>query len=246
MLNERLLKTFMNGFYGYGEPKANLWFVGMEEGGGKTEDEIELHLRTWDQRGRNVVEDLRDFQLAKSPDNPLFSDVPKPQRTWKRLCLIELALRGDEGPLSDALQHQANSLGRQAGGNMLLELLPLPKPSRDPEDWKYGTWTTISWLRQHDSYEKRVSAGRIKAIKALLDEHRPRVIVFYGLTFRKYWQQLGLIRPQKVPIGKAGKSTYITRSDRAVFVAVNHPADRLPDSYFVGVGEHLRGLGVRA
>jgi hypothetical protein len=34
VLDPRLLTDFLDSFYGYGNPQAPLWFIGMEEGGG--------------------------------------------------------------------------------------------------------------------------------------------------------------------------------------------------------------------
>jgi hypothetical protein len=38
--NDGLLKDFAHKFYGYGSWRAPIWFIGMEEGGGKTFQEI--------------------------------------------------------------------------------------------------------------------------------------------------------------------------------------------------------------
>jgi hypothetical protein len=46
MIDTGRLNDFMHRFYGYGSWDAPLWFVGMEEGGGSTIDEIELRLKS--------------------------------------------------------------------------------------------------------------------------------------------------------------------------------------------------------
>jgi hypothetical protein len=51
-LDESLLQEFMSNFYGYGNYAAPYWFIGMEEGGGDTIEEITRRLTVWDQRGR--------------------------------------------------------------------------------------------------------------------------------------------------------------------------------------------------
>lgn len=90
---------------------------------------------------RPLLEDLREFQLAKDPTNPHFGTPPKLKDTWRRLILLELALRAHPDPHSGLHEHQRTELGRREGGNALLELLPLPKPSRSAADWLYGDWT---------------------------------------------------------------------------------------------------------
>jgi hypothetical protein len=61
MLNHALLNDYMKVFYGYGSWKAKYWFVGIEEGGGKTFEEVTRRLDTWDRRGRRDIEDIREF-----------------------------------------------------------------------------------------------------------------------------------------------------------------------------------------
>jgi len=60
MIDPDLLRRFMHTFYGYGSWSAPLWFVGMEEGGGTTPEEVQRRLNAW--RG-GELEDLRDFHL---------------------------------------------------------------------------------------------------------------------------------------------------------------------------------------
>ena len=60
-LNDNLLTHFMNGFFGYGNLKADFWMIAMEEGGGETLDEIDMRLRVWEQRGKQLVEDIVEY-----------------------------------------------------------------------------------------------------------------------------------------------------------------------------------------
>ena len=82
MLDDALVTSFMSGFYGYGSYSANYWFVGMEEGGAGSAEEIVTHLEHWDRRGREELEDLRDFQVTKG-NVDYFTGTPKLQGTWR-------------------------------------------------------------------------------------------------------------------------------------------------------------------
>jgi hypothetical protein len=42
----------MRGFHGYGNLGAKYWFIGLEEGGGTSLDEVRLRLKTWDELRR--------------------------------------------------------------------------------------------------------------------------------------------------------------------------------------------------
>ena len=39
-IDHKLLESYMTGFYGYGNESALYWFIGLEEGGGNSLDEI--------------------------------------------------------------------------------------------------------------------------------------------------------------------------------------------------------------
>lgn len=52
MLDRAHLQDFMNRFYGYGSWDVELWFIGMEERGGNSMDEVERRLNAWDGRSR--------------------------------------------------------------------------------------------------------------------------------------------------------------------------------------------------
>jgi hypothetical protein len=60
-LDDTLLEAFMTGFYGYGTWAAKYWFVGLEEGGGQTCDEIARRIETWKKRKRPEIDDIREF-----------------------------------------------------------------------------------------------------------------------------------------------------------------------------------------
>jgi hypothetical protein len=51
----------MHNFYGYGDYRGAYWFVGMEEGGSDSFDEVAKRLRLWDERGRRELEDVVDL-----------------------------------------------------------------------------------------------------------------------------------------------------------------------------------------
>ena len=59
MLASGLLLDFLNRFYGYASWDAELWFVGMEEGGGNSEEESAKRLEAWDRA--DDLADIRDY-----------------------------------------------------------------------------------------------------------------------------------------------------------------------------------------
>ena len=128
ILDDVLVQSFISGFYGYGSYAADYWFVGMEEGGAGSEEEIVSHLGHWDRRRRNELEDLRDFQVTKG-NVDYFLDPQKLQSTWAGLVRVVMGTERVEASVAEVKSYQANNLGRQTGSTCLLELLPLPSPS---------------------------------------------------------------------------------------------------------------------
>ena len=83
-LNDEVLSAYAVGFYGYGSSTAPYCFVGMEEGGGKSLNEVEARLVKWDERGRREFEDLFEFHEAVGMTQWV-SPQAKIQSTWGSL-----------------------------------------------------------------------------------------------------------------------------------------------------------------
>src|SRR6478736_4725719 len=86
--------SFVARFYGYGNSSAPIWFVGMEEGGGRTPEEIENRIAAWEQRGESDLEDLVEYHHAIGVTRH-FGARPALQRTWAKLIRILCAIRGE-------------------------------------------------------------------------------------------------------------------------------------------------------
>jgi hypothetical protein len=115
MLNDLLLETFINTFYGYGNYQGDYWFIGMEERGGGFED-INNRLNTWSSRGQHELEDVAKYHEAMG-EFDLFGKKAKLQRTWGRLIRIILAATlqdfNNEDNNEDIRNYQRNELGRR-------------------------------------------------------------------------------------------------------------------------------------
>ena len=64
MLDELLLDDFMRSFFGYGSYQADYWFVGLEEGGGNSIEEVMSRLEIWNYQERQELEDVRIYHEA--------------------------------------------------------------------------------------------------------------------------------------------------------------------------------------
>ncbi len=190
LLNSDDLSAFIDGFFGYGNLAAPLWFVGMEEGGGTSADEIRRRLAAWQRCERPALADLALFHRSFGAGH-LFEKGARTQRTWKELIRIALMIEGRVADNASIGAHQVDGFGRIDGPVALLELLPLPKPSI--KSWPYAHWTcarALPYLQKRKWYQDRVLRARIDAIRRLSDRYRPRAIIFYGKTYQPHWEAI--------------------------------------------------------
>ena len=134
LLDERLTLDYMHRFLGYGTLEGDCWFIGMEEGGGGSLEEIASRLTAWKQLHRPQLADLRTFHDQIGMEK-FFSGQVRLQTTWARLIRLLLSLRGKSATLGDVRDCQARNWGSLQGDHCLLELLPLPSPSVVKERW---------------------------------------------------------------------------------------------------------------
>ncbi len=237
MLDDTLVTSFMSGFYGYGSYSADYWFVGMEEGGADSAEEIVAHLEHWDRRGRNELEDLRDFQVTKG-NVDYFTGTPKLQWTWAGLVRIVLGLEGAEASVAEVKAYQASSLGRRQGRTCLLELLPLPSPTTG--HWLYADLSSLNFLVDRATYREHVVEQRAEHIRGLVTSHRPRAVIFYGVDqwYLPWWQRIAGVEFHKDCLD--GQTIYTARDAGTSFVIMTHPASYgVRNRYFQQIGELL-------
>jgi hypothetical protein len=93
MLDSDILDDFMRRFYGYGNLAAKHWFIGLEEGGANSTEELHIRMEAWNELGRPQLADLNEFhsqaRVARWSGNR-----PPLQATWKQLIRIVLASQG--------------------------------------------------------------------------------------------------------------------------------------------------------
>lgn len=222
MLNQKLLHEFMNRFYGYGDWNAPLWFVGMEEGGGNSEDEINRRLGAWD--GTDNLADIREYH--RKIGVPWFIQHPKIQSTWGKLIRIALAFEGRPTDTEAVRRYQRDELGKRTA---IIELFPLPSPGTDR--WLYSS---IPEIATRDKYMALVGATRIATLRERIRAHRPVAVVFYGSGYRNYWAQISGVSFAKNDRFETG------RNESTSFVIASHPvAHGVMNRDFEAIGSWL-------
>lgn len=185
---DKTLKNFMKGFFGYGDLEAPIWFIGMEEGGGNSLEEINKRLSAWKKLGETITMDMYEFHKEIN-DLKCFSgsSIARLQPTWAKLIRFILSHENQVINTSSVRDFQITRLGRSESKTCLLELMPLPSPSINK--WIYSEITNIPELRNRQIYKEQVAPRRISKLKKLINGHNVEKVVFYGKTYTHYWKQ---------------------------------------------------------
>jgi len=234
MLSSELLENRIATFVGYGNPSAPYWYIGLEEGGTSDAAFIEHRLGLWNQRGRLIFEDLKDYHI-NTDLRPFVGHQPKLQPTWKQLARITLAAKNHRLDNEAIREYQGQRLGRHKGETALLELSPLP--AARSADWPYAELSDLPDLGDRKTYRRARFHKRIELIQGLVDRLSPEFVVVYGTGFQKYWERL---------LGGAFQSDGILlqgRRGKTGLILIEHPAAwGASDAYFEQVGRRIGDL----
>lgn len=234
MIDSEIIYDFISGFFGYGNPKADFWFVGMEEGGGNSKQEFENRIATWNQLEREKLLDLEEYHRYIGIDK-FFSDNAPIQSTWNKLIRIFLSANNMPCSTEDVRQFQIYYLGRRNGETALIELLPLASPNSN--EWLFPQWTDFKILSSREKYLSNCLLMRIMKIRNLISEFQPKVMIFYGSIYEKYWQQV--IQTSFVEITNPGFKYQI--KNNTIFLSIKHPtATGVSNEYFHSVGKWIK------
>jgi hypothetical protein len=232
------LDDFMVRFAGYGNKSAPLWFVGLEEGGGQTVEELATRVNAWSARGGHALEDLADYHRAIGQAK--YFDPPYPlQRTWASLCRVRQAWLDQPTDVATLKIIQSRELGRSHGGSNLVELMPLPATSVN--HWPYTSLVADHpMLIDRDTYRRTYAPRREALIRELVQSGHAQAVVFYGQRPGS-WSAIAGTPLQEIAV--SDRRSYASASRGIYFIAVPHPASHgLTSAFWSAVGSHLRGV----
>lgn len=217
MIDQELITDFASSFYGYGNLDAALWFIGMEEGGGATLENVQSRLTVWDRCGRPSVTDVAEMHFAIG-EARLFQPGAPTQPTWRGLIRLTLAAQNLPSSIEDIRAYQISRFARSDGDVASLELLPLPSPSL--KTWNYPRWCSLPSLATRDTYIEDFLPLRVKKLKSLIASKKPKFVVFYGASYHSYWEEISQVKLT----GEAFPKTGINGATR--FFVMPHPSAR--------------------
>jgi hypothetical protein len=247
MFNDPALEDYATNFLGYGRLDAPAWFIGMEEGGGNSFEEVARRIEAWADLGRNSVEDIYCYHLAIGIQEWFAGPRPKLQSTWGALARIQLGLQGgnpkefSQGTLRELVRdYQKNRLGRSDGNERLMELLPLPSPST--QHWLYALHSKLYWLADRNAYVQFQAPQRSRRIQEEIDRYKPKFVIFFGLTFKEHWIRIA----RASFLATATRDLSIVRRGATLFAIVPHPVSHgLSWDFFLNVGHTLYSTQAR-
>jgi len=231
MLDDKLLLEFANGFYGYGNYQASCWFLGMEEGGGNSVDEINGRFSIWKMRGGMELEDIAEYHDAIGI-HEYFNENPKIQNTWGKQIRFLLGVNNKPVTTEIVRNYQRDWWGRRNGDSCVFELFPLPSPGTS--SWIYGEGSALEILKDRETYRETFLSKRVNHIQNNIDKYQPKIICAFGVTYLRYWEALinGKFSENK-------EEHFFYNTIRGTkFVVLQHPAARgVTNEYFYHVGK---------
>jgi hypothetical protein len=231
-IDSRLLLEYMQGFVGFGSFDADFWFVGMEQGGGETLEELSRRVSVWDQFGRPNLTDLRSYHEAIG-DFRWYGVAPRIQPTWDKIIRLVLAARRSEVSTTLIRSYQVDSFARSSGETLITELLPLP--SRSIGDWIYGQLDSIPMLVDRETYSAEMTPYRIQMLRQHIERCAPAAVVFLGKSYTPYWEAIAGTSLQETRAG-----VILGRRADTNYVVVRHPTSYgVTNQYFEEIGSML-------
>lgn len=253
--DEELLKDYMNNFYGYGNLEGKFWFIGMEEGGGATFEEINSRLEHWNLAGKSTLMDNYEFHKSitdntgKSFEFLFRGKKSKYQRTWGGMIKILLNYISEtDVTLNKVKEFQSNQLGRFDSNNCIMEVFPLPSPNS--KDFGYTDWTD-NMFTSRDTYKLGIKDLRTRTLNGLVSKHKPAFVVFLSSDgeYENYWSVVSGVDFNNVKFltietnGKKVLKYKIAKNSDTVFAVIHHPVfPGVSNNYFKEVAAEIRKL----
>lgn len=233
-LNDTLLQHFMSTFYGSGNYSGKYWFIGMEEGGGNTLEQVTKRLNAWVDLGKTELVDIYQFHL-KIDYPQYFQDPVKLQKTWMQQARMMLSSKGLPSTTDDVRAYQRDHIGRKTSETCLLELLPFPSPSLN--NWNYNLWSSLPFLKDRSTYRDYCVPWRIEHIRSRIKEYKPKVVVFMGQVYSNYWQ---MIAGRDLNFIEKG-GFWAASSEGTTYIITKHPAAHgVTNAYFESISYFLQ------
>ncbi len=226
----------LNGFNGYGNIRAPIWFLGMEEGGSDDPVLIGENLK---RRERFTAEmDLENAMNSLLAPN--FVTLSKTKtHTWRWMSKLAIMLKEGKSEVPNRArvrEYIDRELGRIRGETFLTELMPLPAKNLSQEAWYYTKQDGNITFTSREEYLSTVLETRKEKLKALIAgasrSGNLKYLFAYGSGYHADYKQLAPITEtewQKLPgsernilIGSFGDRTMVVLTPFFGFGGLNN------------------------
>jgi hypothetical protein len=194
LIEDKVIKYWIDNFYGYGSWNAKFWFVGYEESGGDIPEEVFDRLNYfYDQQLSNTrLCDLRELYRhvifrVEGPRAEKFANLydyrfgshATLHGLWKNLIAFVHGYQNEELP--DQVTYQKNSFALPSPPTeALIPLYPLPTHDHA---WYYA-WLDLPqfpFLKSRSLFQDYVYPARMQTILENMSVYRPEVVLMYGM-----------------------------------------------------------------
>jgi hypothetical protein len=211
-----------NECYGYGRWEAKFWFVGLEQGQAK-EDNNDVTMRNivFKELASDGLCDSATFHNDPRINEPWHRDLRTPlQATWRSLILILKSYLSEDFGTESRRKYQRDHWGRSSGDVCVIERSGLPA-------------NNLSITRDR----KLNLSNRIAFIKQKIEKHSPSFVVMYGTSGISHWETIA---------GRSLKLDIPVKVGATAFLCAKHPTDffekgQKKNQYYAMLGTSLRG-----
>lgn len=242
MIDSKKIEKYCNNFYGYGNWESPIWFIGIEENGGYTEEEVKKRIDSW-LRFKTPLIDNKEHHLSLENKGmtKLFTEGICQPTWWK---LIRLKLKYENEVISEKRIRdiQKNEWGQLKSNTLLIEMFPLPSPSI--KHWEYKKWSELKFLKTREGYFQFMVNRRADFIKNKIKEFKPKAVIFYANKLIKHWNLI--IEDDfnsKAEKRKINKNYFqFIKKDSTCFIQTPQPAGVWENDFWDKLGKEIKKI----
>lgn len=224
----------MEVFYGYGNLSSPHWFIGIEEGGSGTLEDLSKRINIW-KNSRETCLCVNDFH-KKIDQEEYFEGKIKHQLVWSMIIKVLKAINDELISPETIKEFQKEHLGRKDSNHAMLELRPLSCKSMNK--WEYSK-LDCPILATKKNYLEYIGGKRVDGLRSLLMLHRPRNVFFYSRSIDNVVQWLEISKAEF----QEREGFLFGQKDQTNFFIIDHPNKRgVKTEYFLNVGKFCREI----
>lgn len=210
-----LVKNRIKNFWGYGSLQAPVWFIGMEEGY-DTSSPQELLQARFEATHNKATVDIRTGMKGVTDHLKWFRSDADVQPTWKYPIALHLYFKNGEKPTKNEIkEYQIHNLADvKKKETATLELMPLPSNKASEKTWLYGK-LDIPYLKTRKEYLETYKPTRVEKLRKLIQQHQPKLVIFYSLTYLQDWESIIGSKPVEITDGM-----YVTQTNGTTYCII--------------------------